>query len=260
MKKLCFTVDVDRDVNECVRGRADAVSKGSDTARFTSSEKGTNILLAMLDSMGIKATFFAEATTLDNIDVSLGKNEVAMHGLDHEDMTGEVSGIRLTDEGLIRIFEESHTIIKDRTGKAPKGFRAPYMRTDERITAMLPSFGILYDSSLYAPVGRTMHPYAVNGITEVPVPSGTDAAGNRMTAYLWPMHEGKRTPDDYIRMASAVEEGVFVIATHSWHMAETRSGGIMDAAEIKKNCDNVSRIITALLDSGFKATRITDCI
>ena len=210
--------------------------------------------------MGIKATFFAEASTLNNIDVNLGKNEVAMHGLDHEDMTGEVSGIRLTDDELITIFNRSHTIIKDRTGKAPKGFRAPYMRTDERITAMLPSFRIVYDSSLYAPVGRTMHPYAVNGITEVPVPSGTDAAGNKMTAYLWPMHEGRRKPEDYIEMAGAVEEGVFVIATHSWHMAETRSGGIMDSAEIKMNCDNVSQIITTLLDSGFKAARIPDCL
>ena len=259
-KRLCFTVDVDRDANECVPGHAAAVSPGGE-ARFASSEAGVNIILDLLNDIGMKATFFAEARTLENIDVTFGSNEVAMHGLDHEDMTGEISGIRLSDSELNDIMQTSSDIITDRTGTRPKGFRAPYMRTDERIMRTLPSFGVIYDSSLYADIKSKMHPYdAGNGVKEIPVPAAADGNGKRMTAYLWPMHEGTRTFDEYIKMADRVKEGVLVIATHSWHMVESRSGGMMSKAEIKKNISGVRKIITSVLDSGFDAVRMIDAV
>jgi len=260
-KKFCFTVDVDRDANECVTGRVAAASlRSGGNARFTSSAKGTGIILDILSEMGIKATFFAEARTLENIDVHFGNNEVAMHGLDHEDLTGELSGITLSDDEINKIMRTSSDIIKERTGTRPKGFRAPYMRTSERIMNILPKFGVVYDSSLYSELSKKMHPYDVgNGMREIPVPVRTDGNGKRTAAYLWPMHEGIRTPDEYVRMADTVEEGVFVIATHSWHIVESRNG-IMDAAQREKNIGNVRKIVTAVLDNGFKAARMIDTV
>jgi len=257
-KRLCFTVDVDRDVNECVPGRREACSlRGG--VRFTSSEAGTGAILDMLDELGIKATFFVEARTLENIDVSFGNHEVAMHGLDHEDMTAEISGIPLPKDELNGIMQRSADIIKDRTGTSPKGFRAPYMRTDEEITKMLPEFGIVYDSSMYAQLSKRMDAYAVgSGVTEIPVPVSADGNGKRITGYLWPMHEGTRTPDDFVKMSKAVEEGIFVIATHSWHMVESRSRGIMGKAERERNVRNVKDVITGILDGGLKASRMID--
>jgi peptidoglycan/xylan/chitin deacetylase (PgdA/CDA1 family) len=259
-KKLCFTVDVDRDVNECVRGRTAAVSLRTDGARFTSSEAGVNILLDMLDDIGIRATFFAEARTLENIDAAFGDNEVAMHGLDHEDMTGEMSGISLSDDDLNGILRMSSDIIKERTGTGPKGFRAPYMRTNGTIMRMLPKFGIVYDSSLYADLNRTMHPYDIGSLKEIPVPVGTDRNGKKMAAYLWPMHEGVRQPNEYIEMADQMENGVFVLTTHSWHMVESRSGGMMHREHKERNTGNVRHIITSILDSGFEVVRMADVI
>jgi peptidoglycan/xylan/chitin deacetylase (PgdA/CDA1 family) len=259
IKRFCFTADVDRDVNECVPGRTAAVSLRSGGARYTSSESGVNILLDMLDDIGMNATFFAEARTLNNIDAAFGNNEVAMHGLDHEDMTGQVSGVTLSENELNEILQRSHEIIKDRTGKAPKGFRAPYMRSNETIMRMLPRSGISYDSSEYAELSENMHPYVINGITEIPVPVITDADGKKMFGYLWPMHEGTRTHDEYVRMAHTVKDGVLVLATHSWHMVESRSG-MMTATERKKNAGNIRKIITTILDSGFKAARMMDVV
>lgn len=260
-RTLCFTVDVDRDVNDRIPGRAEAVSLNSGTARFDSSEKGSNIILDLLDETGIKATFFAEARTLSVIDAALGSNEVAMHGLDHEDMTGEVSGIRLSERELSEIMRRSSDIIKDRTGKVPKGFRAPYMRTDERIMKVLSEQNIAYDSSSYAETAKFLYPYDIGaGMKEVPVPEGRDRNGKKIAAYLWPMHEGKRKPEDYIEMADTMEDGIFVIATHSWHIVESRSDGKMDVNEIKKNAENVRTILTALLDKGFKAVRMIDAV
>ncbi|MCL2785606.1 MAG: polysaccharide deacetylase family protein [Methanomassiliicoccaceae archaeon] len=259
-RELCFTVDVDRDVNERIPGRTDAVSPNTGgKARFTSSEAGVNMVLELLDSIGAKATFFAEARTLRNIDVHFGKNEVAMHGLDHEDMTGEVSGITLTDDEMRNIMRTSADTIRDVTGSSPKGFRAPYMRIDERIVNILPEFGIRYDSSMYADLGSSMRPYRLNsGITEIPVPVRVDGNGKRMAAYLWPMHEGIRKFSEYIEMANVMEDGVFVIATHSWHMTESRSDGIFDNARREKNLRDVREILTSLLDDGFKMARMSD--
>jgi peptidoglycan/xylan/chitin deacetylase (PgdA/CDA1 family) len=260
-RKLCFTVDVDRDVNERVPGRAEAVSLHSDGARFTSSEAGADIVLDMLNDIGIKGTFFTEATALKNIDVQFGKNEVAMHGLDHEDMTGEVSGIRLSDDALNKIMRTSSDIIKDRTGTAPKGFRAPYMRTDERIMNAAADAGAVYDSSMYGVLSGTFGPYDLgNGMKEILIPTSTDRNGKKITAYLWPMHEGKRTYDGYIEMAETLKDGVFVIATHSWHIVESRSDGLMDNDRRKRNIDNVKKILTELMDSGFKAVRMIDAV
>ncbi|MCL1983888.1 MAG: polysaccharide deacetylase family protein [Methanomassiliicoccaceae archaeon] len=260
MKRLCFTVDVDRDVNECVPGRKEAVSRRTDGGvRFTSSEEGTDIILDMLDELGIEATFFTEARTLENIDVQFGKNEVAMHGLDHEDMTGEISGIRLSDGDLDEIMGTSSGIIKDHTGRIPKGFRAPYMRTDDRIADAVKRAGMVYDSSLYAEIGKEFGPYVLdNGLKEVPVPFGTDAGGKKIYAYLWPVHEGKRGTDDHARMAGVIENGVLVIATHSWHITESVSGGLMDGARREKNIADTKKIITNILDTGYKAVRIAD--
>jgi peptidoglycan/xylan/chitin deacetylase (PgdA/CDA1 family) len=261
MKRLCFTVDVDRDVNECVPGKREAVTHNSDSIRYTSSALGTGLILDMLDDIGIRGTFFAEATTLGYIDADLGNNEVAMHGLDHEDLTGELSGIKFSETELSGIMRVSFNVIKDLTGKAPKGFRAPYMRTDNRIMKALSTLGLEYDSSVYAPVCRTFFPYEVAaGIKEIPVPTGIDRNGKKISAFLWPMHEGTRGPNDFIELANKMEEGVFVLATHSWHIAESREKGVMNKAEREKNLANVKQIITTLLDNGSKAVRMIDAV
>jgi len=258
-KKLCFTVDVDRDANECVPGRREASSLYGDV-RFTSSEDGARAILDMLDELGIKATFFVEARTLENIDVTFGNHEVAMHGLDHEDMTGELSGTVLSEDEVNGILQRSAEIIRERTGTSPKGFRAPYMRTNEKIMSALTKFRIRYDSSMYAQLSGTMNAYDINGITEIPVPVSADGKGKRITGYLWPMHEGTRTSDDFVRMSQTVHEGVLVIATHSWHIVESRSRGIMGRAERERNIQNVKDTIINILDGGLRASRMIDAV
>jgi len=261
MRRLCFTVDVDRDVNECVPGRVDATSLNEEEPRFTSSEKGVNIILDLLDEIGINATFFAEARTMGNINVSFGNNEVAMHGFDHEDLTGEATGVHLSNDRIREIIQDSVNIIRDKTGRTPQGFRAPYMRTNENILEIISEMGMFYDSSLYAEIGRVFLPYDIgNGMTEIPVPFRTDVNGKKMYSYMWSMHEGLRTPEEFIEMAEIVYDGIFVIGTHSWHIVESRSGGMMDAEQMRNNIDNVRKIITSLLDKDFKAIKMIDSV
>lgn len=260
LRRLCFTIDLDRDVNEAVVGSPGAVSidRGSGNApRFVSSERGTQVLLDLLDDLGIKATFFAEARTLRETHVGkvISKHEVAMHGYDHEDLTGSRSKVYLAHGELRSIVERSIQTIRDETGRSPTGFRSPYMDPNEEMLDFLYEYGIGYDSSRYAYVSDVVRPYPSGSLmlTELPALKGMCQNGKSITSYLWPMHEGKRPAKDFIDLGLSVKEGVCVIATHTWHMVERRSGGIMSPDEVSANYDATREVLSALMDSGFEA-------
>lgn len=258
MRRLCFTIDLDRDVNEAVVGSpiAASIDRGSGNApRFASSESGTYQLLDLLDDLGIPATFFAEARTLRETGVgrSISGHEVAMHGYDHEDFTGARTCVPMSYGELRRVVEMSIQTIRDEVGTSPVGFRSPYMDPSEDMLDFLYEYGITYDSSRYIYVSDVVNPYPSGSmmLTELPALKGTSANGRAITSYLWPMHEGKRAASDFIDFASRVKEGVCVIATHSWHMVERRQGGLMSQDEVSANYDAVREVLSTLIDSGF---------
>jgi len=256
MRALCFTVDVDRDVNIRIPGgTAGSVDRGSGTApRFASSERGLSLLLELLDEIGMKATFFAEAATLRKIDIgSISKHDLGIHGAEHEDLT-----LIKEAEKKRAILKEAVEAVKDIAGVRPNCFRAPYMKADKETIEMLPEFGIDIDSSLYTEMSASLMPKKMKcGVWEFPVPEGKDAEGKKIAAFLWPMHEQKRKPEDYIELASQMEEGVFVLATHTWHMVESRERGIMSDDEIKKNVGNVRKVLEGIADAGIPPASIS---
>jgi len=258
MRALCVTIDLDRDVNIRIPGAsaAGSIDRGGGTGpRFSSSEKGLELLAELFDDMGIKATFFAEASTLRKVDAgALSGHEVGIHGADHEDITL----IKETD-GKRAVLEEAVSAVKDAVGRAPASFRAPYMRTDAETFGLLPEFGISVDSSRYADVSASLMPErAANGVWEMPVPEGTDPRGKKISAYLWPMHESKRRPEDYAELASMMKEGVFVIATHTWHIVESREKGMMSPDEVETNIGNVRNVLEKMMDMGLRPLTLAD--
>jgi len=260
MKALCFTVDLDRDSNIQMSGgmQTGSLDRGAGTEpRFSSSEHGLEILSGLLDEMGMKATFFAEGRTLETIGNAgcLSGHEVGIHGYDHEDFT-----LIQDEEERAEVLNRSIAAVKDVTGQDPRCFRAPFMKTDERLRAILPRHGIMYDSSDYAEIGSAMIPAMENRLYKIPVPEGIDRNGKRIMAYLWPMHETKREPRDYLELSSCVNEGIFVIATHSWHIVESRSAGLMSSERIEKNVENVRKVIESIIDNGFCPLTIPDAV
>ena len=257
MRALCVTVDLDRDVNVMVPGStaAGSIDRGKGTGpRFSSSEKGLSILSDLFDELSIKATFFAEAATLRRIDASaLSGHCVGMHGVDHED----ISLIKSVEEKRA-ILEEAAAAVKDAVGHAPECFRAPYMSADEATIDIISQMGIKADSSRYAPMSGRLMPHKIRAnLWEMAVPEGIDINGKKIAAYLWPMHESKRRPEDYLRMASQMKEGAFVLATHTWHMVESRERGVMAADEIEKNIDNVRTVLEGMTEMGMEPLTLT---
>lgn len=263
MRTLCFTIDLDRDVNNAVSGSSAAISidRGCGSSpRFESSKKGTEKLVELLDEMNIKATFFAEARTLSNTHIGnfLSGQEIALHGLDHEDFTGTKTGIQMEEGEMREIIERAISMIRDEVGYQPSGFRTPYMDPNEILMEALPEYGIRYDSSYYAYLQPKMLPYRHNGMLEIPVLKGRDEKGKNITSYLWPMHEGNRSSSDFIAMGKQLKEGVFVLATHSWHIVEGREKGIMDDDAVKRNISNVRAVLEGLMDEGYILKTMSD--
>lgn len=264
MKILCFTVDIDRDVNFPVAGEipAGSLDRGSGTApRFASSLEGLAALLDLLDDLDMKATFFAEGRTLENAGrMDFNGHEVGIHGYDHEDLTGSNGAVYGTGQ-VAEILRKAISVAEEAVGRKPVCFRAPYMKIDSRIIDMLPDLGILYDSSFYTEMKSDLRPYGLgNGVTEVPVPEGRDGNGKKISAYMWPMHEGKRSPQDYLDLASRADSGIFNIATHTWHMVESRDSGRMSPARAAENLNNTRKVLEGLSDMGFKACTVPEAV
>ena len=246
--KLYYTVDVDRDVNIQIPGRKEAgsIDRGAGTApRFGSSDRGLRNTTDMLDVLGMKGTFFIEGRTAETIDCSqVSGHGNGIHGYDHEDLTS-LSDIELDD--TIRMAVDAVT---DNAGK-PTCSRSPYMTADARVLKAFRDVGIAKDSSFYTPVGGPTKPYDIDGTIEVPVPKAKDASGKTIVAYLWPMHEGKRSPEDYIEMAKSID-GPMVLADHSWHMVETRDGGPIGKERERQEVEKVTRVLEGIADLGFE--------
>lgn len=252
-RRFLFTVDLDRDVNHPIEGSmaAGSLDRGSGTEpRFTSAEKGLSVLLDVLDEVGIKATFYVEGRTSEEVDCSiLSGHCIGFHGYDHEDLTGASTLIDMDAGTVADVMRRGYDAVLDNVSR-PECFRAPYMVTGPHILSALGDLGIRSDSSLYSFDGCI--PYEiVEGITEYPVPKSRDAEGRVIAGYLWPMHEGKRIPEHYIRMASDSGD-VFMLATHTWHMVESRDGGLMEPDAVKANADAVRRVLGGIMDLGFK--------
>jgi len=262
MADLCFTVDLDRDVNVQVPGRpgeAASLDRGEGTApRFGSALKGLEMLVDILDSEGIPCTFFVEGRTMERLRDHAGLLdgfEIGLHGYDHECFP-EMDPAD-AESALFRGFEA----VRDITGRAPTCFRAPYMFPPGDLSGFLNRTGIRMDSSEYADAADCRPRMLPGGIAELPVCRGRDASGKEMFAYLWPMHEGRRPSEDYLHLAAEVPpDGVFVLADHTWHIAESRSRGVFSDDDLETNLDCTRTVLRMLSDACGRSVTVSEAV
>lgn len=152
MRRFCFTVDLDRDVNVRIPGRtaAGSLDRGrGDAPRFSSSLAGLGMLADLLDDLGVRCTFFCEGRTLEKIRDGGGLfdgHEVGLHGYDHEDLSV------LGPADAAAVLSRGREAVRDVVGRDPVSFRAPYMKPPADLVHLLADVGIRADSSLYADV------------------------------------------------------------------------------------------------------------
>ncbi len=268
MRRAAFTVDVDRDVNVPVPGRREAMSQprnGDGSPRFSSSARGLTLLVELLNELSIRGTFFLEAETARHIAGTvdlrrlLREHEIASHGLSHEDLTGASTGLPFTGSEATDAVDLAADEIHRLTGRVPKGFRAPYQHVDDTIHRLLSDRGYLYDSSMTDDIrDRCIGPRPLPcGLTEFPLARGIDARGKHIHSYFWPMHEGKRRPADYIHLLDQFDDGLMVLATHSWHVVETYAGRL-DDDQVAMKLGEIRAVLDGARDRGITFTTLEE--
>jgi peptidoglycan/xylan/chitin deacetylase (PgdA/CDA1 family) len=111
-------------------------------------EDGILRLLQLFKEHELRATFFVTGEVAQKHSGAIRKiskegHEVACHGLTHE------KNECLFDEtSQRRKIGEATRIIEERTGRQPKGFRAPCLRSNETTLKILDEWKYVYDSSV----------------------------------------------------------------------------------------------------------------
>jgi peptidoglycan/xylan/chitin deacetylase (PgdA/CDA1 family) len=127
----------------------------SSVSRGELSPIGTRRMLALLDRLGLPATFFVPGHTADAFPgtleaiVSAG-HEVGHHGYVHEHPSA------LDESGERRALERGFEALDRIAGIRPTGYRAPGWEPSDRTAGLLLEYGFTYDSSL---MGNDYEPY-----------------------------------------------------------------------------------------------------
>lgn len=242
-------------------------------AVFDSTVKGLRKTLELLKDFDIKATFFIEARTLMYLKEQQSKlvkpllnNEICCHGMDHEDLTGQINGVKIDYNQQMKILKEATQTIKNILNVEPKGFRAPYLKINSDTIKALTELGYLYDSSVIVETIEPPFPYRItneqNNIIEVPVPVYPKKSG-KMTLYTWALFEKQRNLNEYEKIIRTYREkdkgGLLQISFHPWHLAYLiREKRVLKKKEIEENMNELKKIFTLLIEDYNKIYTISE--
>jgi peptidoglycan/xylan/chitin deacetylase (PgdA/CDA1 family) len=122
---------------------------------------------------GIRQSFFIPAWCIEQYPEAVEAimkdgHEIGHHGLIHEDP------IETRGEAQRAAFGKALDIHKRRTGRAPRGYRAPVYNATQQVIDLLIEHGFLYDSSLMADDIPYLMKTKQGELWEAPVHWGTD--------------------------------------------------------------------------------------
>lgn len=271
---ISFTIDIDRDVNIALKNYVKAFSFPLEKKqiKFSSSQIGFLLLVELLNKLNINATLFFEGKTAEEFSKELNlkritkKHEISCHGYEHEDFLGKESGIVLSKNQKKEILQKSLKTLKEIFGKEIKGFRAPYCRIDKELIDILAELKFSYDSSMIKEysIKQKVVPFIAKGneneIIEFPIPTFKNK--KKTSLYLWQMHEGKRTAEQYIKLIKSVlkENQILILATHTWHICENFAKGVLSKEEIEKNLRSIEEILIAVKKMNVKFVKLENCL
>jgi peptidoglycan-N-acetylglucosamine deacetylase len=132
---------------------SDSVRRGDPPVKFSHAEFGPRVgvprILELLEREAIPATWFVPGHSLvtfpDSTEAILaGGHELACHGWYHEDFS------ELSEGEQRAILDRCVAAVRDVTGRAPRGWRAPYWALGPQTLELVEAAGFVYDSSLMA--------------------------------------------------------------------------------------------------------------
>jgi peptidoglycan-N-acetylglucosamine deacetylase len=159
---LCFDVD----------GETTALSEDPGLARRRTlmsqctygPRVGVPRLLGLLGHLGVTATFFIPGYVVEQHPrmveaIVAGGHEVGLHGYLHEKLA------TLSEAEEEAVLVRSLELVERRTGRRPRGFRAPWFETNPWTAGLLARHGLSYDASEMGDDVPYVHP---DGVVEIP--------------------------------------------------------------------------------------------
>ncbi len=281
---VCLAIDIDRDAVVPVKGKIEGVNHflvgKKKTSRnkvlYDGTIKGLEILMPFLKKKNIQCTLFMEGNFVkhfENEDIldSILFHEVSCHGMDHEDLLGINSGIKLNYSTQKKIIGTATKMIEKIIGKRPLGFRAPYLRLNKDTFHVLVDQKYVYDSSLS--ISNDVWPDSFKTrIIETPLfPCYIQTENYKITEmpfhlnlYLWQFFEKKKSIDFYEYAINKLFKnrngGYCMISMHPWHicysMDEQR---YLEEKEIEYNYTSFFQFLEKLANRSFvKFTTISE--
>ena len=212
---FCFTMDVDAHSPWMWNNRHEVPQLLSHLEQRNFGPRvGIQRIAAILKDLGVKGSFYVPGAVAEAHPWMLpalieAGHEVGLHGYFHE-LVAQVS-----DEEFSRVLDSSLEIFRRQTGETPKGFRSPAWEMTPHMLAEVKRHGF-YDSSL---MGLDT-PHTVDGVVEVPVNWGTDAA--IFFKFLGGGDPAPRSPAEILGMWSEEFEAshrfgsLFMLTVHDW--------------------------------------------
>ena len=258
---VLLTIDLDRDWPIEKIGRMEARSGMEDDTPdmpvIRATQQGVEVILDILEKWGLRATFFIEASVLKHLPEEhiqrLSKHDIGCHGYAHEDFTGVGSEYKPSKAEVVEVIKKARTIIETRL-RMPRGFRAPYLRSNGIIRTVVREQGFQYDSSETVKQASALSPYLTGeDIQEVPLSTGLDRNGRVISGYLWQLHEGRRKVADYLHLidtqATNKDIKYSMIATHPWHLfLSTITKKYTEGEVLRKNHERFTELIESISD------------
>lgn len=225
-------------------------------------------LITYLINKQIPTTFYYEARTLtlfkrkhSNLFNMLNQPffEHGLHGYDHEDLTGEDTGIAFSKTEEFELLKSGKLKIKNLLSTEIQGFRAPYMRLSSNTIDILEELGFSYDSSIYKQSETGIFPYRTKkNIIEFPViKTPKESSMKGMYTYLWPLFEKTRSEEEVVKnyiqiLKNSKENDSYIsINLHSWHFAYNISQKkYLSEIETQKNIKLLTNLIDDLKEHG----------
>jgi peptidoglycan/xylan/chitin deacetylase (PgdA/CDA1 family) len=132
---------------------SDAVRRGDPPVKLSHGEFGPRVgtprILELLKRYGIPATWFMPGHSLETFpatteSILAGGHEIGCHGWFHEDF----SALQAHDQAAV--LDRATAKVRQVTGSAPRGHRAPYWALSAETLPLVQAAGFVYDSSLMA--------------------------------------------------------------------------------------------------------------
>lgn len=213
-----FSADVDGESPYIWRHRGQSVDRLAEIEqRRFGPRVGLSRILDLLEAFGVKGSFYVPGVTAELypeiLPAIVGRgHEAGAHGYYHE----RVDELSPAENGAM--LDRSLEVFTRQVGRRPAGYRSPAWELTPSVHRLLRERGFAYDSSLMG----FDHPYALDGLTEIPVQWLIDDA-------VYFRYTGGAEPRTYPADPAAVlnawtEEfeamrefgGLFMITIHPW--------------------------------------------